>query len=1104
MYYVNSRDYFSFYYIQVNYTMKLHSSKLLLSLSAFLIIFNGTAINNDWENQHVTSVNTEKPRAYFMHYATENDALIYGKPGSLTKSLNGTWKFNYVPNPEERPLDFYKTGYDVSAWSDIKVPGPWDMQGFGTPIYTNIRFPFEPNPPFIKGRFDNGNPVGSYKTTFTIPADWNGKEVIIRMGAVSSAYYIWVNGKKVGYAQDSYLASEFNLTNYLVKGENSLAIQVFRWSDGSYLEDQDGWRMSGIIRDVDLFATPKTCIRDFFIKPDLDATYTNGSLTIDVDVLNPGKQKYTIEATVLDGEKKISSFTQSVQNKASVTFTKAFVNPKKWTLETPNLYNVVLTLKQGDGKIIDIVNARTGFRKLEIKERVFLLNGQPVKFKGVNLVETDPFTGKYVTRKRVQEEVLKMKRNNINSIRTAHYPANEYLYDLCDEYGLMVIDEANIEDHEIRATKMSVANDTTWKQAFVERMANMIERDKNHPCVVLWSLGNEAGNGPNMETIHLLAKKMDPTRFTHYHSSALPVCSDVLGGGLYHDGKKVKENRYCTVADLELIVRDPDTRPFLLNEYSHAMGNGMGNLKEYVEMFDKYPCLTGGMIWDWVDQGIAMNVKNRKLYGMVIPEKDRSMVVGQCARPDGDYFYAYGGDFGDKPNTLNFNNNGIVPPDLRENSKLNEVRKVYQNIEFYAKNLDEGKIEIYNKNYFINLSGYTFSWKLLENGKVKSTGTLENIAVEPRQEEEITVPFSKEISDGNKEYVLVVSATLKSATRWADAGYEIAWEQFVVKPWNYSEKSIATSENKASFTKTANTIDVKSGDVSILFDNIAGRISTISLKGKVLVKKGMELSFWRAPIDNDGTGLSAMYKNGVLTDDKGGGRLTRAWDKAGYPNLACVITKMSALQSGNNVLVTVEKTLNGKIPSTGFNVKEVYTINGEGQLSVSTDIEPVGKLPEVARVGYEMEIPTEYDQFSWYGRGEYEAYSDRKDGARIGQYRKTVDELFYNYVYPQENGNRYDIREMKITNPGLQGLTIQGRQPIQATIRKYTTMNLAEAVHPFELNRLDYSILHINYLMAPVGNESCGTAPMEKYVLKPQPWHFELIFTLNHSVQSDL
>lgn len=1083
--------------------MKISFSKLFLLLFAFHTFLSEAAINNDWENQHVTSINTEKPRAYFQHYFTKKDAFVYGQASALTKSLNGVWKFKLVPNPAERSLEFYQTGYDVSTWSDIKVPGPWEMQGFGTPIYTNIKYPFETNPPFIKGRFDNGNPVGSYTTNFTIPANWTDKDVFIRLGAVSSAYYIWVNGKMVGYAQNSYLASEFNLTKFIVKGTNTLSLQVFRWSDGSYLEDQDGWRMSGILRDIDLFATPKTCIRDFFVKPDLDASYLNGYLTIDVDLQNITNQTYRIEATILDGKNKIATFSQTIQNKTAVTLTKAFICPKKWTLETPNLYNVILTLKKANGKIIDVVNTRTGFRKLEIKDKVFLLNGQAVKFKGVNLVETDPFTGKYVTRKRVKEEVLIMKRNNINSIRTAHYPANEYLYDLCDEYGLMVIDEANIEDHEIRATKLSLANDTTWKQAFIERMTNMIERDKNHPSVVLWSLGNEVGNGPNTETIHLLAKKMDPTRFTHYHSSALPVSSDVLGGGLYRNGKPVTEHRYCSIGDLELIARHPDTRPFLLNEYSHAMGNGMGNLKEYVEMFDKYPCLTGGMIWDWVDQGIAMNVKDRKLYGMLIPEDDRANVMAQCTSPDGNYFYAYGGDFGDKPNSLNFNNNGVVPPDLRGNSKLNEVRKVYQNIEFYAKNIEAGQIEIFNKNYFTNLSDYQFSWKLLENGKIVSSGMLNDMSVAPRQKKDITVPFSTETLNPDKEYVLIINAMLKKATHWAESGYEIAWEQFVIKPWNYSKISIAETANKATFTQQLNSIGVKSGDVMVTFDISTGRISTIQSKGKKLIKRGMELSFWRAPTDNDGTGLSATYKNGVLTDDKGNGRLTRAWDKAGYPSLACIVTKMDAMQYGNNVVVTVEKNLQGKVTASGFNVKEIYTFNGDGQFSLSTDIEPYGKLPEVARVGYEMEIPSEYDQFSWYGCGESEAYSDRKDGARIGQYKKTVDELFYNYIYPQENGNRYDIRELKVTNIDAQGISIQGKQPIQATMRKYSNMNLAEATHPFELNKLDYSILHINYLMAPVGNESCGTAPLEKYVLKPRPWHFELIFSVNHSVISD-
>lgn len=1081
----------------------MKSYRLHLILSFLFVIFYVFATDvsqkNDWENEKVFAINREPYRAAFIHYSDTIRSAYYGSVTDSEKSLNGIWKFKYVHNQNERPLDFFKENASVSDWANIKVPGPWELQGFGTLIYTNVKYPFELNPPYIKGKFDNGSPIGSYKTYFTVPEKWKGRQIFVRLGGVSSAYYIWINGEKVGYAEDTHLPSEFNITKYIHNGKNSISLQVFRWSDGSYLEDQDGWRMSGVFRDISLYSTSDTYISDVFLNPDLTDNYKNGKLTTEVSLKNNSNisninLKVCLKVMkgtdcILFEEKKVNN----LQSNTKVLFNSFIQSPLKWSAETPNLYTTIITLKDEAGIVLDVINSRIGFRKLEIKNRCFLLNGQAVRMKGVCRVENDPFTGKYVSRERVLKEVLTMKKNNINTIRTVHMPATEYLYDLCDEYGIMIIDEADVEAHECGFGAKSLAKNPDWIPAHVDRIEHMVHRDKNHPSVVQWSLGNESGNGICMEAMHLAAKKIDSTRFTHYHFSSLPVSSDILGGGISHNGKPNFSGRYNTMEDIELIANYDDPRPYIINEYSHAMGNGMGNLKEYAQCFDKYPFLTGGTIWDWVDQGIARNVSNPSEFGMLIPENKRNEVLSECRKPNGKYYYAYGGDFGDKPNDLNFLLNGVTPSDLGNNSKLNEVRKVYQNIEFFRSKEDSSKIEVYNKFYFTNLSEFQFKWKLLEDGIEKQAGNFEILEVGPQSRMSVKLPDLDMLN--GKEYVFIISANTKQSYSWCENDYQIAWEQFILQPYNFSLNEIVKTEKLPSIIQSDTLLKVTSGKYEITFNKVFGTISSLMECGKTFVKEGPKLSFWRAPVDNDGTGKSGAYKNGKLVGDDRGGRLTKLWEKASYPNLAIVVSEFKSNIENGLVVVTIQKRLTGKVSDAGFNVTETYKINNNGTVQLTSSINPFGKLPEVARIGYELIVDKKFESLEWYGCGPWETYIDRKDGSQFGVYSGLIEEQFVNYPYPQENGNKYNIRWAKLKSSSGSVIKIDGLQPLEINARHFTTMNIAEAMHPFNLKRIDDVILHLNYKMAPLGNESCGPVPLDKYVLYPKQWNFS--FTIS-------
>lgn len=1045
----------------------LNNFKNILLTSVFLAVAGLTIAQNDWENELVFRINKESAHATF-NYSDDQ-----------TESLNGTWKFAYYENPEDVPKDL-----NPAKWSSIQVPGTWQMQGFGIPIYTNITYPFDANPPFIKGI--NGNPTGIYERTFQVKPDWKDQQIIIHFGSVSSAFYIWVNGQKVGYSQDSWTPAEFNITSYLKDGENTVKLEVFRWSDGSYLEDQDGWRMSGIFRDVFLIAKHEVNIRDFFVKTPFSGK-DDALLQVEVNIVNHSSQSvegYALFAQLKDRGQIIQKLKLDLDNinsgEEKEFNLEALINqPQKWSDEQPFLYDLEILVKGNSGKNIETQTTKIGFREVRIADNQLLLNGKSVLIKGVNRVEHDPVNGKYIPKQRMEQEIKLMKQHNINCVRTAHFPADPYFYQLCDEYGILVIDEANVESHGMKYGAESLAKHTSWEKAHLDRFVNVIQRDKNHPCVIMWSYGNEAGNGINMEAMQKKAKELDPDRPTHYHFSSEPKSADIFGGGFIRGGKPNEASRYHSISDLIFIAESGLNRPFLLNEYAHSMGNGMGNLKEYMDTFEKYPNLIGGCIWDWVDQGLTKSVKGNS-YGNKITNPDEANQ--ECHRPDGNYFWAYGGDFGDQPNDVNFCLNGLLLPDLSVTPKILEVKKVYQNIAFSGKDLSKGLLEVRNKFLFTNLSNYLFAWSLLENGIEIQKGDLSGLTINPGETGLLKVPVDPTKFNPGKEYILTISAREKAETLWAPAGYEIAWEQFIIRPWKF-DKNSDSSDGKIRSVKSGNSLIVTSGATTIVFDLKQGKVLSISKDNLELVKDGPSPAFWRAPIDNDG-GYGKLQK----------GKLAKSWMNAGLDSLELSKQKINILKNtSDKIVIEVSKTSQAPGKDCGFRIQETYRFFAGGQVELKAEIDPFGDLPyTLPRIGYEIQVPEAYQQFSWYGKGPQYSYSDMQGGTKFGQYSGSVDDQFFNFEVPQENGNKSDMRWLSVTNSSGQGIKVCGLQPLNTSIRKFSVMNLSTACHPFDLVKLPYSILNVDYRLGPIGNESCGTAPLQEYCLKPE--HYTFLF----------
>jgi beta-galactosidase len=1112
-----------------------------------------TSQPKDWENPQVVGRNKQPAHVTLLPYADLSSALAGERNNSpYFQLLNGDWQFHFAPTPTAAPEDFYCPDFDSSGWDTIPVPSNWQMLGYGIPRYLAADYAFDQsNPPFIP---QDTNETGSYRTTFTIPENWQGRRVFIVFDGVDSAFYLWVNGKQVGYSQDSRLPAEFDLTPYLQPGENSLAVRVYRWSDGSFLEDQDMWFLSGIFRDVYLFATPGVHIRDFWARPEMDAQYRDAVLKLRMHVKNYSAtpdEGYQVEAALFDaaaqpvGWQVAASVQVKVGEEAVLELGGNVAAPKKWSAEHPNLYRLLIQLKDAKGDLLEVECCQVGFRAVEIKDGKVLVNGVPIYFRGVNRHEHDPLRGHAVTVESMVEDILLMKRFNINAVRTCHYPNDPRWYNLCDEYGIYLIDEANVESHGVWD---KLARNPEWQLAFMERGSRMVERDKNHPSIIIWSLGNESGEGPNHAAM---------ADWIHQHDSTRPLFYDAGGKAPYLD---ILSAMYPKVDALAKAGQEPgETRPFIMCEYAHAMGNSPGNLKEYWEVIETYPRLRGGFIWDWVDQGI------------------------QRVTEAGKVWYAYGGDFGDEPSSFSFCCNGVVFPDRSIHPAMWEVKKVYQPVRVEAVDLLAGKVAVINRFFFSDLSGLDLAWKLTSGEQVLQSGHLPRLHTPPAGRDVITVPLEKPELEPGAEYWLTLSFSLAEKTAWAPKSHEVAWEQFKV-PFAAPEAPVTPDEALPSLklTQTRDQVKVEGKEFRLVFDRQAGRIASLRFKDNELIECGPKVNFWRAPTENDlntwgderaaihwrEVGLDQLEERNVsisvvqprpqvvqitaksvvtlrpgaelpkppapeesLAQIEGGlnmlldedllkalcERLAVPYDVLpgdtketrikGLVHQAEIMGQLFNLMKGVYELLTERQlpvpdmlkdiVAAGKLdleappkPPAHFDCDYIYTILGNGEVLVDTHVLPGEGLPFLPRIGLQMCLPGEYEQFAWYGRGPHETYADRKAGAQVGVYRGTVDEQFVSYIVPEENGNKTDVRWVTLTNAQGIGLRASADRLLEVSAHHYTPEDLAAAQHPHELVRRAEIILHLDYGQSGLGSASCGPGRLEKYRLLPEEIHY--------------
>lgn len=941
----------------------------------------------DWENPGMFNQNREDPHATLISFPDELSAFKGNKTNSPNYlSLDGIWKFNWVNTPDERPYWFFKDDYDTRDWDDIEVPSNWQMKGYDVPIYVNIGYGFRINPPYIQ---HDWNPVGSYKRNFMIPAGWKNKEIFLHFGAVSSAFYVWVNEQFVGYSQDSKTPAEFNITQYLKKGKNSLAVEVYRWCDGSYLEDQDFWRLSGIQRSVFLHARPTTYISDFFAVGDLENNYADGNLKLNVS-LNSTDNKasdFVVEAALYDADQKIYSELKDVKltdKKGTASFVRNFPDIKKWSAETPDLYTLILNLKDNYGNILESVGSKIGFRKVEIVNSQLLVNGVAVYLKGTNLHEHHDVTGHVVDEATLLKDIRVMKSNNINAVRTSHYPQQELWYELCDRYGLYLIDEANIESHGIGYDKdITLADKPEWAGAHLARMQSMVERDKNHPSVIIWSLGNEAGDGHNFLNGYKWIKERDNTRPVQYERAEQSTNTTERHTDIWCP-------MYARIEHIEAYAKDAkNDRPLILCEYVHSMGNSTGNLQDYWDVIEKYPKLQGGFIWDWVDQGLIKTSEN------------------------GEKYWTYGGDWGEEgiPSDGNFCINGLVWPDREPHPGLTEVKKVYQYVGFEPVDLKNGLIKVKNKYDFTDLSEFNFEWEVASDGAAVESGKVLLPEFKPGKEMTIMIPLSEIDPVAGTEYFLNIRVSRSDEWNLVPEDHVYATAQYKLP---VEGKPVIAKRDELAVLQTR-TVDIKlnvtGSDMKIVFDLEKGRMESFEYKGKELIKKGPEPDFWRPPTDNDyGYGMDSRL--GVWK--KAGGRSTIKRVNIAQPEMS-------------KVVITMEFDIPDAKDVKIAGIVTTYSIYGSGDIIIKNQFSRVSdNVPEIPRMGMQLQLPEEFMNLKWFGRGPHENYSDRKTSAFVDLYESTADDQYVPYIRPQENGYKTDARWLTLTDDNGTGILVSG------------------------------------------------------------------------------
>ncbi len=1010
-------------------------------------------------------IHKEAYHATLMPYASLKEALAANRhASSFSRSLNGTWKFSWVDWPQKRPVNFYKTNYDVSGWKEIKVPSSWQIQGYGTPVYSNITYIFKKDFPNVMGTpserytsFKERNPVGSYRRDFTVPAEWKGRRTFITFDGVDAGFFIWVNGQKVGYSVNSRNAAEFDLTKYVKPGKNTLAVEVYRFTTGSYLEDQDMWKMSGIFRNVTLWSAPQEHIRDYFIKTNFDKQFQNAEVVVSTKVKNYGSapiKAQELKVALYNGNTQVSGATSKKAipalkpgEEVNVNVSFHVNNPQKWTAETPKLYTSVITLNDGN-RTVETLSSRTGFRQIEIKGRLFLVNGVPIKLKGVNRHENWPNDGHAITEDQMIKDIVLIKQANCNHVRTCHYSDDPRWYELCDEYGIYLVAEANLECH---GAWDQFNEEPRIKAALIDRNVANVENFKNHPSVIIWSLGNECGSGGSNFRAILAAIKAIDDRPTHYQGFGIGAKNPA----------DIDSEMYTQVDPLEKNANDKTlTKPFYLCEYAHAMFNSMGSVDIYNDLFDKYPQLLGGAIWEWQDQG---------LYNDRNPQHP---------------IIAYGGGFGDFPNDHYFIHKGVVFSDRSPKPHYPELKHAYQWVSIRAKDLKNGGVTIKNRYQFINLNGLTAKWEISENGTAISSGNLALSEIKPGGEQDVKIPYKVAPKPG-AEYFLRVSFDLAADQMWAKKGYEVAAQQLEL-PMAMPALKTPVAAGGVALVDNKDAVKVNCSGFNIEFDKAKGTFSKMTANGDNLLREngGPMLHLWRAPHQKDD-----MW---AFTD----------WDKYGLQALSWVASDVKSRQvSANEVEISANLTGTGK---QGFVVhnRVTYTINSNGLINVSNNVDFSKPDLVLARLGVRMLLSKDLNKFDYFGRGPMENYADRKSGFDVGHYSSSVNQQLTPYEKPMEAGNHEDVRWAKLLSDKGDGLTVkQDTALLQVSALPYSDEEMAPVEYRIDLPKSSGTVLCVSQKTLGVGSNGCGPRPLEQYRVYAKPATFSYQIQLSGGKQ---
>lgn len=999
--------------------------------------------NLNWlTDVNVFAVNRVPAHSDHVYYETLAEAKS-APPMKMRHELNGDWKFYYSINPDHRPVDFFKKDYPCAGWGDITVPGHIQLQGYGQPQYVNTMYPWdghhELRPPEIP---TDHNPVGSYVKYFDVPAYMQGQPVFISFQGVESAFYLWLNGEFVGYCEDSFTPAEFDLTPYLVEGENKLAVEVYQRSTGSWLEDQDFWRFSGIFRDVYLYTVPKIHAADIHVRPELDSTFIRGTLSVDLKLQGSAASKITAELVDRNGALVQTAEAEKLDSKWSLTMTVE--KPALWSAENPYLYRLFIQIYNEAGSLVEVVPQKIGFRRFELVNKIMHLNGERIVFKGVNRHEFNPRRGRAITKEDMLWDIKTLKRHNINAVRTSHYPNQSYWYELCDEYGVYVIDEMNLETHgswqKMGAVEPSwniPGNKPEWEAIVMDRAISMVERDKNHPSILIWSCGNESYAGEVILNVSKYFKKVDPSRLVHYEG--------VFHNRDYNDTSDMESRMYAKPADIEKYLNDNPEKPYISCEYMHAMGNSLGGMYKYTDLEQKYPMYQGGFIWDYIDQSIY--------------KKDRY----------GNEFLAYGGDFGDRPTDYGFCTNGIVYANRELSPKMQEVKFLYQDFKLIP---DQTGVTIKNESLFSNTVDYELEYALFLEGKELYRNTLLAV-VEPQSERRFEFEIPAEFTADSGEYCVQTSLKLKESTLWAEAGYEIAFGQFV---YQVGTKEIAPASGNLRVVYGDVNIGVHGRDFTVMFSKGAGSLVSLNYAGKEMISLPPAPLFWRASTDND-RGFSQGFHSGL-------------WYAASLAR-KCVKMEVEEKESHVSVGFTYKFSINHDIE-----VKTIYSVYSDGSVKVKSVYNGAENLPQLPIFAVSFKVPADYDQLEWYAMGPEENYSDRAMGAKLGIFKNQVSDNLSGYVMPQESGNRTGVRRVSVTNRNGQGVRISSvSKPLECNISPYTAFELENAQHVYELPPVHYTVVTVAGKQMGIGGDDSWGAPVhdEHLIKADQDLEFEFM-----------